>query len=272
MIELKAFKKILRKNQMELKKLVELYLKRQNYNPIVGDGFVYAIGDIPILLVAHMDTVHITSPSNIFFDPYEKVLWSPQGIGGDDRCGVFAILKLLKKYKPYVLFTEDEEKGGIGAYKAVSQIVKPNVNFIIEIDRRGSNDCVFYDCENQEFQEYIESFGFKTAIGTFSDICTLSDEWDIASVNLSSGYYNEHTRYEYIKLDDLEKTINRVAEILEDENSKYYDYQQKKYVWNNKSNTHTYEDDYGYLDENDAWHWWDEESYKAYQRDYDDFL
>ena len=97
MIELKTFKKILRKNQNDLKQLLEMYLKIQKYEPIVGDGFVYATGDIPILLVAHMDTVHINIPSQIYWDQFQKVVWSPQGIGGDDRCGVFMILKLLEK-------------------------------------------------------------------------------------------------------------------------------------------------------------------------------
>lgn len=267
MIELKVFKKILRKTQPELKQILEMYLKIKKYEPIVGDGFVYATGDIPILLVAHMDTVHLTIPYQIFFDPFQKVLWSPQGIGGDDRCGVFMILKLLEKYKPYVLFTEDEEKGGVGAVKAVNQILKPDVKFIIEIDRRGSDDCVFYDCDNHKFQDYIESFGFETAIGTFSDICTLSDEWDIASVNLSSGYYNEHTKGEYINLKDMEKTLERVSKILEDEDSEYYDYERYVYVYNNKNQ---YEDDYGYIDENGHWHWWGEDSYSYKNNKEDD--
>lgn len=270
MIELKTFKKILRKNQNDLKQLLEMYLKIQKYEPIVGDGFVYATGDIPILLVAHMDTVHTSIPSQIYCDLLQKVVWSPQGIGGDDRCGVFMILKLLEKFKPHVLFTEDEEKGCIGASKVVNQILKPDVKFIVELDRRGSDDCVFYDCENKKFQEYIESFGFKTAIGSYSDICILSDEWDIASVNLSSGYYDEHTRYEYIKLNDMEKTLERVTKILEDEESEYYDYQRREYIYYNKNHSevyHDYEDEYGYLDKDGGWHWWGEDSYESYKEE-----
>ena len=269
MKDIKTFKKILRWNQKDLKQILEMYLRIQKYEPIVGDGFIYATGDIPILLVAHMDTVHLSIPDEIYYDSFHNVMWSPQGIGGDDRCGVFMILKLLEKFKPHVLFTEDEEKGCIGATKAANKILKPDVKFIIELDRRGSDDCVFYDCENEKFQEYIESFGFKTEIGTYSDICILSDEWDIASVNLSSGYYNEHTRYEYIKLNDMEKTFERVAKILEDENSEYYDYQKREYIYHNNTHSgyHTYEDDYGYLDENDEWHWWGEESYETYKED-----
>ena len=38
---------------------------------------------------------------------------SPQGIGGDDRCGVFALQSIYAaaKKKPWLLFTCDEETG-----------------------------------------------------------------------------------------------------------------------------------------------------------------
>ena len=46
-------------------------------------------------------------------------------------------------------------------------------------------------------------------------------------MNLSAGYYNEHTKQEYINLNDLQNTIDKVIEILEDEtNRKSYDYQE----------------------------------------------
>lgn len=264
MVKIETFKKILNKTQSELKETMTKYLEEVGYKPIVGDGFVYAKGTIPILLVAHLDTVHLTRPTEIYYDEEQKVMWSPQGIGGDDRCGVYIISKLLNNFHPYVLFTEDEEKGAIGAGKVVETLNKPNVKFIIEIDRRGADDCVFYDCGNKEFQEYIESFGFKTAIGSFSDICTLSDAWDIASVNLSSGYHDEHTKSETINTDEVENTYKRVKEILFDdkENDKYFDYQKVEYTSKFQSSgsfKKVYEDDWGYTDENGVYHWWDDE-------------
>lgn len=266
--KINLIKKLLMCEQMELKENVKNILKSRGYKPVDGDGFLYAEGKIPILLVAHLDTVHKTKPTEIFYDSEQDVMWSPQGIGGDDRCGVYAILKLLCNHHPYVLFTEDEEKGCIGADKTVEVLKKPNVKFIIEIDRRGSDDCVFYDCGNQKFQEYIEKFGFEFAWGSYSDICVLSGEWDIASVNLSSGYYNEHTDQEYIKLRELEKTIDRVRNILDDnENAEFYDYQEKLYLSNTKALSYnspynsTYFDEWGYTDDEGKWHWYADERY-----------
>ena len=230
---MKNFKRILKPNQEQLKKIVSKYLKAKEYKPVIGDGFVYAKGEIPIMLVAHLDTVHKYSPREIFYDNEQDVMWSPQGIGGDDRCGVYAILKILETHKPYVCFTEDEEIGCVGAEKFVNTIIAPNeIKFVIEIDRRGKDDCVFYDCGNEAFKEYIESFGFKTKIGTFSDIVEISDEWEVASVNVSSGYYNEHTNQEYIKINELKDTIEKVKSILDDaENVGYFEYNKKTYQY-----------------------------------------
>ena len=62
------------------------------------------------------------------------------------------------------------------------------LNYIIQLDRRSSNDCVFYDCDNKEFTKYVESFGFLEGIGSFSDISVICLSWGIAGVNLSVGY------------------------------------------------------------------------------------
>ena len=36
-----------------------------------------------------------------------------------------------------------------------------DLKYIIELDRRGSDDCVFYQCDNHEFDAYVEKFGFQ---------------------------------------------------------------------------------------------------------------
>ena len=275
MARIEFLKEVLQTSEMELKQLCKEKLLEAEYKVYDGDGFLYAPGEIPILLVAHLDTVHLLKPSEIYFDRMQSVLWSPQGIGGDDRCGVFMILKLIKKYKPYVLFTEQEERGAIGAEKAVEILKQPDVKFIIELDRRGNNDCVFYECGNKEFQEYIEKFGFKTAIGSFSDISVLCDEWDIASVNLSSGYYKEHTNQEIINVNDMKNTYDRVIKILEDDknNKTYFDHQTITYTkcyqttgLSKNGDENYYEDDDGYY-LNGEWHWWKKENSEKYKLD-----
>lgn len=243
-----TFKEILKFTQPELKNMVTNYLERIKYKPVVGDGFVYAKGEIPIMLVAHLDTVHKEIPKEIYYDKEQDVMWSPQGIGGDDRCGVYSLLKILETHKPYVLFLEDEEIGCVGASKVIDVIVQPDVKYIVELDRRGKNDCVFYECGNKDFQEYVEKFGFELEYGSFTDICVLSDYWEIASVNLSIGYYKEHTTNETIKLEQMKDTIEKVKKMLDDEEKiDFQDYQKApRFYHNTKTASNDFYDYYNY--------------------------
>lgn len=91
-----------------------------------------------------------------------------------------------------------------------------DMKVIIEIDRKGKNDAVYYDCDNPEFEAYITSKGFKTEFGSFSDISYVAPELGTAAVNLSSGYYNAHTLHEYINREHLNATVKKVIEIVSD--------------------------------------------------------
>lgn len=148
---------------------------------------------------------------------------SPQGIGGDDRCGVFALCKIyrLSKIKPWLLFCCDEEVGGLGAktFCQAHQLHQlpnelDNLKFLIELDRKGKNDAVFYRCANPDFEDYITDKGFKTAQGSFSDISVIAPELGIAAVNLSCGYYHAHTRHEFINRSHFDNIIQKVINIV----------------------------------------------------------
>lgn len=221
-LNIDLFKKVLQAPQNQLFQYLSGIVSNIYEDYEIGSDYILAVGDTPVLLVSHMDTVHEkrSMPKSIFHDPTSNVMWSPDGIGGDDRCGIFSILMLLanRKSKPSVLFTKDEEIGCLGAKSASRKIAKDihsKFKFIVELDRRGQDDCVFYQCNNQEFIKYIETFGFVKNTGSCSDISQLCPSWDVAGVNLSIGYFNEHTQQEYINLDYMVKTINRVDNILE---------------------------------------------------------
>lgn len=196
-------------------KMLRRSIVKYGYRPECDRLWMYAPGELPILLVAHIDTVHRVQPPSLHFDPYRKVLWAPEGLGADDRAGVWAILEILGRgYRPHVLFTDEEERGGHGAASAGKQL-DPAVRFIIEMDRKGDNDCVFYDCISKRAVKYVESFGFREAGGSFTDICWLMPSFGIAGVNLSIGYYAQHTHGEYMRIDEAARTIKRVCKMLD---------------------------------------------------------
>lgn len=237
------FEKIIRLKQYELKDFLYSILVGFGYEVIYADGYLFAKGNVPVMLCAHMDTVHKDPVKDIYMSD-NGCIWSPQGIGGDDRCGIYTALMTVRDgNRPYILFTEDEEIGCIGAgYFAddvTYNIIKAediNINFIIEIDRRGSNDSVYYSCDNPEFEKFIDTYGFKTAYGSCSDISEVAPALGIAAVNFSSGYYNAHTTSEYIVLDELYNIIERVNQIVIDAaNGKTvkYEYIEAKYSYKN---------------------------------------
>ena len=204
--------------KIELFEELKKYYKKLKF----GDGFILAKGDIPVMLVAHIDTVHRTqcTDRDIFINNTRNIIKSDNGIGGDDRCGVFMIMDIIKKtkHRPYIVFTEDEECGGLGAKKFVKRYNKNNtdINFMIELDRMNANDSVYYDLDNKDFEDYINKFGFKTAHGSYTDICELCPAFNCAGVNLSCGYYKQHTTNEYVNITEMLATIYKVVRILED--------------------------------------------------------
>ena len=209
------FEEIFQFSQERLKQALETELIENGYAVRKQRGFLYAEGTVPVLLVAHLDTVHRTQPETICYSADGTVMMSPQGIGGDDRAGVYMILRLIQSCHCHVLFCEDEEPGGHGARAFTKSGIKPDVNYIVELDRMGSNDAVFYNCMNEQFEQHICSFGFQTAFGSFSDISILAPHLNLAAVNLSTGYYHAHQLGEYVRLDKVEKLISRVEKLLQ---------------------------------------------------------
>ena len=266
-----AFELIARCTQKDLQnylapQLEQIYGKE---NCIITKDYLFAKGKVPVCLVSHLDTVHKEIPSIIVSDKEKGYIWSPQGIGGDDRCGVYALISIIvdrlqaSKELPSVLFTTFEEVGCIGASIASSEIPKEkyeDFKFLIEIDRKGMLDCVFYFTFNNKFEEFIESFGFIKSYGSCSDISKLSPAWDVASVNLSSGYFNAHTKEEYISVKWLMQTINNVIAILDSkelETQEKFEYQPDKPNYSNYENSYAYPNSYGNYDyEKEAYEWW----------------
>lgn len=196
---------------------------REYYSPeqvVQTKDYVYVQGSIPVALVAHADTVHVQLPHEIFYDEKTHVMWSPEGIGADDRAGIFAIIDIIRDgLRPTVIICNDEEIGGLGAKAFVHDYPKPpsQINFMIELDRMGENDMVFYSCDNEEFEEYIRPYGFISDWGSFSDISTIAPQWGVAAVNLSIGYIDEHTKSERLYFDWFFATVDKVKSILQDE-------------------------------------------------------
>jgi hypothetical protein len=217
----------------ELERFLFYFLKDCGYKNIdyLEEQYIIAEGELPICLIAHLDTVFMSPPNedDFLYDSEKKILWTPHGTGFDDRAGVAAILEILNaKYRPSIIFTQGEEDFGIGATSLICKYKQSpfnKCNALIELDRKGEKDCVFYQCDNQEFIKYIEKFGYEKSIGSFSDISIIAPKWRIAAVNLSIGYLEEHTIAERLNIEWYQNSISRLYKILDNsKHMKFYKY------------------------------------------------
>lgn len=224
------FSTIAKMKQSTLLRSMNTFLKKHyKRNKIrATEDYILCEGNVPIMFVAHMDTVFKTPPNKIYYDAKQQVMWSPDGLGADDRAGVYLIWKIVQSgYTPHICLTTNEELGGLGATQLVKDIPRCpfDIKYIVELDRQGVNDCVFYSCANDKFEVFVESYGFLTDWGTFSDISEICPAWKIAGVNLSVGYKDEHHFTETLNVKAMNETFKKVCNMIDTiDKAEYFEY------------------------------------------------
>lgn len=182
-------------------------------------------GDNRILLNAHMDTVGSAAPDIVVEKVENKgtVLYSSnqQVIGGDDKCGVFAVLRIISNKAVDTpldgLLTVSEETGCNGARHAMDYHSDKfsNIVFNITIDRNGNTDIITQNSDYQLCSDVMEKmlgewgkdFGLKTTSGSISDVSEIVSTLNINGINLFAGYYKAHTGNEHIIMEHLYESM-----------------------------------------------------------------
>lgn len=181
-------------------------------------------------VVSHTDTVHQIDSINIeeeilpnyYREPKLSLkayndFGEPTGIGGDDKCGVFACLRLLQEL-PVIkaAFFVSEENGCQGS-RVADETFFDNVGYAIQFDAPESymvseflmgipmfkRDEEFFEVCNNVLTENLNKVSYK--YHPYTDIYALRTKFDFSCINISIGYYNYHTRNEYVVVED---TIN----------------------------------------------------------------
>ena len=180
-------------------------------------------------IVAHLDQVQ-REHSKDFIPVETKELifgYSPrnrkqEGLGADDKNGIWIALKCLKKCKALkiALFVE-EETGCRGSNEADMDFFK-DCRFVIQPDRRGYKDLIttigWTDLCSDDFLKTIgyEKFGYQETDGMMTDILTLKENGlGISCINLSCGYYEAHTDREFTVKKDLLNCLKLAGHIIE---------------------------------------------------------
>lgn len=175
---------------------------------------------LPLLLVAHIDTVNLYGTKVKVYEDNGNLRNIHGILGADDRAGVYIILELIQKLDavPYVLLTNHEEIGGIGVKSFCDANILDSylkgINMFIEFDRRGVNQYVTYSPLPSKMGQFFEDYGYEKGNGSYSDVATLSRTYQIAHVNLSAGYFNEHSKYEYCSLSGVQFAIDNALQVL----------------------------------------------------------
>ena len=256
-INYSEFVNICKMTELDLKEWLRHELLKYYTTVIEEPGYLYARqANCPVLLTAHMDTVHKETVKNVVETKTKKgkhVISSPQGIGGDDRCGIYMILCILKEtnIRPAILFCEQEEDGGVGSDIFCNSMYideLKELKFFIELDRANANDLVFYNDDNQDFYTWCENTtGYKENFGSFSDISNLCPATKVSGVNVSCGYYKAHTLNEYVIWEEMINSIETVKKLLvASEKVDQFEYKEIKYkysYWNRWDDW----DRYGYI-------------------------
>lgn len=187
----------------------------------------YGESDTVIHLNAHMDTVPNTQKERII----QKIMnnsnsdkWytatqvdNDKGavLGADDRAGIAIILTLLEHLTEYnglikVSFYREEEIGCVGSLNSDTSFFQ-DADLSITFDRHGNSDIVVENhylkfCTKETVNwlndlSYANGYKYKTCTGGISDAHTVS-EMGVNAINLSVGYYNEHTDNEKLSLNE----------------------------------------------------------------------
>lgn len=169
-------------------------------------------------VIAHMDAVHdfydernVIRNNNIVKAYYKNGMQC--GLCADDCNGVYIAIQLLRSdiKNLKVCFTVEEEIGGNGALFAGQNFeFFKDVSYFLQADRKGRDDLIIYSnghsIASPEFINDILSipdFKYAPEIGSFTDVGILTELLDISGVNISCGYYNEHTNKEFCNLNEL---------------------------------------------------------------------
>ena len=220
-----------------IKKIIKQYVSNITYDK-VGNMYIGDFTQSKPCLVAHLDSVHSHVGK---IKVQDDCISSKNGIGGDDKCGIIACLEIRKYCDVNVLFTVDEEIGGIGASHCDFDKLK-NVMYFIEIDRKGSSDLItdllFSKSVTKEFMseisDFMKEFQFKETSGLYTDLCDILPVMGVCGINLSAGYYNPHTKKEYVILSELQNTINFVITICSTVRERFELPEQKLFEYEDK--------------------------------------
>jgi tripeptide aminopeptidase len=193
-------------------------------------------------VISHTDTVHNLDKINVREERLPNAqgvsklalkayndFGKPTGIGGDDKCGVFACLTLLEEL-PYLkaAFFVSEETGCHGSKSADPSFFE-NVGYAIQFDAPENwmitekcfgqvlfdRNTEFFETCNKVLTEGMIKDDMEYMVHPYTDVYALRGQFDFACINFSIGYYDYHTANEYVVVEDVFNGIDMGRKMIE---------------------------------------------------------
>ena len=213
-------------------------------------------------VISHTDTVHNIDTINVREEILnnaqgeEKLSYkayndegNPTGIGGDDKCGVFACLTLLQEL-PNVkaAFFVSEETGCHGSLKASEEFFE-NVGYGIQFDAPENwmvtercfgqvlfdRDSEFFESCDKVLTEGMDNNYMEYMVHPYTDVYALRGKFDFSCINFSIGYYNYHTKHEYVVVEDVFNGIDMGKKMIESLGNKLHHKKASQYDWRTRN-------------------------------------
>jgi len=167
-------------------------------------GNIMVAGTEPWVAVAHLDTVP-AQPKTIIEDGDR--IYAPRGaggIGGDDRCGVYLLTRMLDWDKrPTLLFTLDEESCK-GTSVGLNNLDWSAYKCFVEVDAPGYGVYYTGTDSNDTLDMYMDSLGLIALDTSYNDIAEICAPGTPPGITLGAAYYNQHSDDEWISRTGLE--------------------------------------------------------------------
>lgn len=196
-------------------------------------GNIYATkgkADTYPCIAAHLDEVHEAREEGYevlvirdeFIIGFNSGKREFNGIGADDKNGIWVCLKCLEKFDNLkCVFFVGEEQGCIGSRQADMKFFD-DCRFVLQCDRKGNSDFIsnIYGnslCSSQFIKDAsLGEHGYKEERGMQTDVQALRERGlEISCANISCGYYYPHTPHEMTNIEDLKKCLTLVVHIVE---------------------------------------------------------
>ena len=219
--------------EKKIKRFVRKYVAENVYGANIieyRDGNIYIVkgeSETYPCVVAHLDQVQKDRSQDFRAIETEDVIFGfskssnrMEGLGADDKNGVWVALKCLEEFDVIkVAFFVGEEVGCIGSGRAELEFFK-DCRFIVQADRKGASDIITSISGricSADFERDVDAalFGYTPTSGLITDVLELSERGvGLSCINLSCGYYQPHTNEEYTIKKDLINCLNLVRYII----------------------------------------------------------